>query len=253
MWHLAAYTGNPGAATVNVNIPALNDQVLNIRNAQFFLSRKFDLIWAAAMGPTLDAARLESPSLRIPTFPQIIPITVGLTPGAEPRIDDYSRQPFKLSVNEQLAVTSTDPAALPGVITALIGIRDQFKPLPAGNIYKMRGTSTVAATTNVWSTIEPVIYTNDLSDGMYELVGMTYFSATAIAARVIFTSPGNQTLRPGCVGNAAIGDQPFAGFMDGRYGGWGRFDSDNVPNIEVLNGGAAIAVHEVELFFIKVS
>lgn len=250
MWHLAAYTGDPGAATVNVNIPALNDQVLVIRNAQFFLSRKYDLLWAAVMGATLDSARIESPSLRIPTFPQIIPTIASVVPIAEPRVDDYSRQPFKLAVNEQLAITSTDPAVLPGQITALIGIREQFNPLPAGNIYKMRGTSTVVAVANVWSTIEPVTYTNDLPDGIYSLVGMTYFAADMQAARVIFTSPGNQILRPGCVASIALGDQPFAGFMDGRYGSWGKFDSDNIPNIEVL-GNAATAIHELELFFVK--
>lgn len=249
MWHLAAYTGNFAAAMTNTNIPALNDQVLVIRNAQFFLSQRYDLLWAAAMGPTLDSARLESPSLRLPTFPQIIPVTVGAVPGAEPRVDDYARQPFKLAVNEQLAVTGVDPAGAPGRVTALIGLRETFDPLPGGNIYKMQGLSTTAVVANVWSTIEPVTYTNDLPDGKYALVGMTYFAATAQAARVIFTSPGRQILRPGCVGNVLIGAQPWFGFMDGRYGSWGVFDSDNIPNIEVLNNGA-VAVHEIELFFI---
>lgn len=250
MWHLAAFTGTFAAPTTNTNLPALNDQVLTIRNAQFFLSKKFDLLWAACMGPTIDAARLESPSLRLPTFPQILPLTIGAVPIAEPRVDDYSRQPFKLAVNEQLAITTLDTAAAPGQITGLIGLRDSYQPMPSGNIYKMRGTSTVAATANVWSTIEPVTYTNDLPDGMYALVGMNYYAANGQAARAIFTSPGNQILRPGCVANVAVGDQPFEGFMDGRYGSWGTFDSDNIPNIEVLCNGAT-AVHEIDLFFVK--
>ncbi len=251
-WHLAAYTGVFAAPTVSTSIPALNDQVLVIRNGDFFLTRKYDLIFAACMGPTIDSARLESPSLRLPTFPQIVPLNIGVVPIAEPRIDDYSRQPFKLAVNEQLTITTIDPAAAPDQITGIVGLRESFHPLPHGNIYKMRGTSAVTAVANVWSTIEPVTYTNDLPDGMYALVGMTYIAALAQAARCIFTSPGNQILRPGCIGNVLVGGQPFEGFMDGRYGEWGRFDSDNIPNIEVLQDGAT-AVHEVELFFIQVA
>lgn len=251
MWHMAAYTGTFAAAMTNTNIPALNDQVLTIRNAQFFVTQQFDLLWAAVMGPTLDAARIESPSLRLPAFPQIIPVTVGAVPGAEPRVDDYSRQPFRLSTREQLGVTGVDPAAAPGRVTALLGLRANADPLPPGNIIKLRGTSTTAATANAWSTIEPVTYTNDLPDGLYALVGMTYFAANGQAARAIFSSPGNNIYRPGCIANVAVGGQPFAGFMDGRYGKWGEFTADNIPNIEVLCNGAT-AVHEVELYIIKI-
>lgn len=251
MFHLAAYTGTFAAPGVNTNIPALNDQVLVIRNAQFFLASRFDLLFAAAMGPTIDDARVVSPSLRIPTFPYIDVLTVGAVPIAEPRVADYSRQPFRLAMNEQLGVEFTDPAAAPGRVTALLGLRSRFEPVPGGNIYKMQGRSTTAAVANAWSTIEPVTYTNDLPDGMYCLVGMTYFAAAGQAARVIFTSPGNEIYRPGCIANVALGDQPFDGFMDGRYGKWGTFDSDRVPNIEVLCN-AATAVHTVYLYFIKI-
>ncbi len=249
MWHMAAYFEDPGAAIVNSRINALQDQVLVIRNNDFFLRDSMDLAWAAAMGATLDDARLESPSLRIPTFPYIRPITVGVIPIAEPRVSDYSQQPFRLKGQEQLGLFATDPAVGPGNITGLVGLMQTSRPMPGGNIYKMRGVSTTAVVANVWSTIEPVTYTNDLPDGRYALVGMEHIAANGQGARVIFF---DQVLRPGCVSIVDIGDKTHDLFIQGRLGNWGEFESDRVPNLEALCDGAD-AAHEVYLYLIQVS
>lgn len=248
MWHLAAYTADPGAAIVDAQIAALNDQVLTIRGGNFFLKDDMDLMFAAAMGITLDDARLESPSLRIPTFPYIRPIREAVSPAAEPRVASWATQPFKLRGEEQLRLSATDPAVGPGFITGIVGLRQTIRPLPAGNIYRMQGVSTTAVTANVWSTIEGVTYTNDLPDGRYALVGMEHFSATGKACRAIFFG---QVLRPGCVSITAIGGQSAPIFMNGAMGNWGEFENDRVPNLEVL-AAAADAAHTVYLYFIQV-
>ncbi len=249
MWHLAAFFEDEGAAIVNARINALNDQVLTIRNNDFFLRDRMDLLWAACMGVTLDDARLESPSLRIPTFPYIRPVNVGLVPAAEPRVSDWTMQPFALKGEEQLGLFATDPAADPGNITGLVGLRLQSRPLPGGNIYKMRGVSTTVPTANVWSTIEGVTYTNDLPRGRYAMVGMEHFSATGQACRAVYN---DQTPRPGCVSITGIGDKTDRIFTQGTMGNWGEFDNDRVPNLEVLCNAADTA-HEVYLYLIQTS
>ena len=247
MWHLAAYTATFAAPVANSQIAALNDQVLTIRNNDFFLKDAMKLIWAAAMGPTIDNASLSSPSLRIPTFPFITPVNVGAIPVAESRVEDYTRQPFQLYGEEQLQFRATDPAAAPGRITGVVGLQLMQESLPAGNIVKMHGTSTTAVTANVWSSIEPVTYENDLPDGTYALVGMEHISANGQACRTIFF---DQVLRPGCVSKTAFGNRASDIFTLGRLGKWGAFANDRVPNLEVL-ANAADAVHNVYLYLIQ--
>lgn len=250
MFHIAAYTADPGAAIADARIAALADQVLTIRNNDFWLSRKFDLLFALAMGATLDDARLESPSLRLPTFPYIN-VNESVDPPSPLNLSDYRQRPFKLPDNEQLRLSATDAAALPGQITGIVGLGLDHAPAPAGNIVRLQGTSTTAVTANVWSSIEDVTYTNDLPDGLYALVGMEHFSANGQACRAIITSPGNQIYRPGCVSITALGGITHPIFRNGNLGKWAEFDSDNVPNLEVLANGAD-AAHTVYLDLVKI-
>jgi len=108
----------------------------------------------------------------------------------------------------------------------------------------MRGAGTTTAAAGVWTQC-PITWQDTLPAGIYAVVGLEFVGVTALAARVIFE---DQVPRPGCVGSGLLATGSNDIFLGGRLGIWGRFNSNRMPNIEILCNAADTA-QTVFLYF----
>ena len=93
------------------------------------------------------------------------------------------------------------------------------------------GDSTTAVTAGAWSAI-PITLATSLIVGNYSLVGLTAYSATGLAARVIPTQGSN--FRPGGNMGVANSDMMLTGQADGGWGVWTTFNSLTPPQLELF-------------------
>lgn len=247
MFHCAAFTVNIGT-TADTDVPAVVDDVLLIQNNHFVPQQDMQLLWAAAGSATISRARLNSPTLRLITLPFIRPVYIGAVPGDTRNVADYRPNPFRVRGLEELSAQATSGVAMTERLNILIGLQDRFDPVPAGDIYTMRGTSTTTSTANAWTTLTTT-WADNLPTGRYAIVGLSGFAATAVAFRLIV--PG-YAWRPGAICGDSAGDQINEMFLKGGLGVWGYFNSWAMPLVQTLNN-AAVATHEYYLDLIRIS
>lgn len=233
MFHVGAFTGSiTNGALTQVN--SLNDQILTIMNNQFLLSQDYQLLWAAALGTDLQRARWNQPSMRKIQLPYVRPIIGDSSVPNDPNIADYSDRSFRLRSKEFFSVDAIQDSAGAQQATVVFGISPGLRSAPPGNIYTLYGTGSTTLTANEWTDV-PITWENDLEGGHYAIVGGVVVSATGIAYRWIHQS---QPLRPGglCVGdnNERTADL----FQRDTLGTWLEFESDVLPNLQVLSSAA---------------
>lgn len=246
MHHLCAFNSSLAASTL-AQISAVTDGILAIQNNNFILQEPHSLVFAAAMSADLQRARIVTPKMRQITTPWIRPIRSAAVPAAEPRVADYRSNPFMLREREEISVEGFQSNVGAQEVTALLGIDWGNIPMPSGDTYRMRGTSTTAAVADTWTQIA-VTWQDSIPVGRYAVVGLEVQSANARAARLILE---NQYPRPGAISTVAIGDMQHEMFRMGGLGVWGYFNSVRMPNVEVF-ANAADAAHEVYLDLTRV-
>jgi len=231
-YHTCAFRGTLNAGSANEDVAAVADDILVVQNNHFLPQRDYDIIWAYAQSTTINRARIGSPSNRQITLPFIRPVQQGAAPPTDPNFADYRTNPFRIRGLEELAIEATTDLAM-GNETAFIilGLQDNYQPPPPGDVFTMRGTSTSAATANVWTSLSVVTWADILPAGTYAVVGVEVIGAACIAARLIFE---NQTLRPGVLGVTAIGNRSGLPFYKGGFGMLGQFTSTRMPIVQVL-------------------
>jgi hypothetical protein len=247
MFNLCAYYGNL-ANVANTDTPSVVDDILAISNNHFLPQQDLDIIFAAAIGGLLDRQRIVSPTNRQITLPFIRPVHAAATFPTNPQVADYRDNPFRIRGLEELAVESTNTGAGPTDTWSLLALQTTFEPVPRGNIFTLRGTSTTATVADVWTTAA-FAWADILPDGTYALVGGYLTGATEIAFRCILE---NQTWRPGGLAGTAAGNAAWPGQMKGGCGVWGRFKPTRMPIIQILNT-AAVAAHTCYLDLVRVA
>ncbi len=245
--HLCAYSVSI-STTANTDMPAVADGVLTRGNNHFIPQVDYYMIAAAAMSATFNRARIISPSNRQIALPYIRPVIRAATPGDDPNYASYIDYPFRIRGLEELAVEGTSDIAMGNEqATALLWLQDQFEPVPRGDIFTLRGTSTTASVANTWTAIT-MTWEQTPPNGLYAIVGLQGFAATAVAFRLILE---NQILRPGCLAVTSVGQKVPPIFTKGRVGLFGRFRATAMPQVETFNAGA-VSTHEVFLEFIRI-
>ena len=247
-FHMAAFTVNIGT-TVNTDAPAVQDDVLTISNNHFLPQQDLGLVFACAMSATNLRGRIVSPTNRLVTLPFIRPVIVGAVPGDSRNVADYRSNPFRIRAQEELAIEGTSGLAMGNERwNAVVGLQDIFEPVPRGDVFTIRGTSTTTSTANAWTSLVTT-WADTLPAGRYAIVGMSGFAATAVAFRLII--PG-YTWRPGAIVGDSAGDQFHEMFTKGGLGLWGTFQSTAMPTVQTLNN-AAVATHEYYMDIIRLS
>lgn len=247
MYHMAAYTQLLGN-TANTDIAALTDSVLTISNGHFRLVDNMSLVAASAQSPTLLEARLDSPTIRIPGNPFILPPLVSLLAGTEPRVMDLTQMPFPLPQREEIAMQASSGIACGTErFTGFIWLSLGYTPPPPGRVYWVKLTSTTAAVANVWTPLTTT-FASSLPTGYWSCIGIRGVATHGFAYRMIF--PG-QVYRPGALAVVANTGRQAPLFIDGSLGEMGRFVNDNVPIIETLNNSTDNA-HTIYLALVQV-
>lgn len=229
-FHLSAYYNSALGTTANTDCAALADSVLTISNNHFRLTDPAQLVMAYFGSPTAIRARLDSPTLRLPGQPYILPVGAAILPGGWPSIADWRKYALNLPQREEIALQAT---ANPGTTEKAVGIiwsQFTYAPAPAGRVQWVRGTSTAAAVADAWTNVALTL-DSSLPTGYWCMIGSIHVSTNAIAHRIIF--PG-QVSRPGNLSLNAEGTRPYFTNFDSSLGEMGRFVNDNPFQTEVL-------------------
>lgn len=230
MFHLAA-NFVALANVANTEVPALQDDVLQVRNSRHTPSQDMRMVAAYSSAVTLLRTRINTPNVRKVTPSFLMPVGTTLLPPTDPNFVDFRAFPFVFKRDEGIVWESTDSAAGPNNHYILSWLTNNLTPAPIGDIFTVRGTSTTAAVASAWTTVS-VTWDADLVEGMYAVVGGIYIATNAVAFQLVFEE---QTWRPGGLGGANIGIRAPWPQYKGGFGEWGRFRSLNPPLVRVLN------------------
>lgn len=245
-FHTVAFT--VGSLTTSYGaVPGVADTIFAPSGNGLLLPYDLWLIAAYASHVNLLRARVNAPSLLRVGYPSIRPVQAAAlgAPQVDPNLMTMLDSPLLLRSSEAVGI---DAAASSGATAAiaLMWLADKLDPVPPGESFWLRFTSTTAPTTAfAWTVISPV-YDQAIPSGVYAVIGMEFFSTTAIAARIVF--PGS-VLRPGVLaqqGSSAGLARTHRIFYEGALGVYGTFQTNSPPNVEVITGLGTDAAGSVD-------
>lgn len=239
MYHTLALSESIATATLT-DLDVVQDQILQATNGHFMPPNDMFLYAGRAMATNLQRVRLTTPRVRqiSPIF--LRPLRNTLIGGDDANDLNFSRAPLRLSREEEIVVEALQNAGANQRVTVILFVGDRLRPVPAGEVFPIRATSTTAVTANVWSQL---VFTLDsqLPAGRYAVVLIEHVSANGQVVRAIFDQ---QFYRPGAPSIIADTNRLGYHWYDYFMGVWGEFNTYSLPRIEVLCN-AADAVHDL--------
>lgn len=252
MHHTVMWNNTAVSNTAEVDLTPVSDPVIPVTAANHFLpQRDTPIVYMGAASTNLQRARWSTPTIALVTTPFIRPINNALTWGFPQRVQDMAGQPMVIKALEEITMFVTQNGGATQQVVVTAGLMWQSVPAPPGNTWTLRATSSTTAGVNTWTQIA-LTFQNALPTGQYAVTGLTHFSATGIAARLIIE---NQVPRPGTMSIQALGNEAywiFRGFGPEDLGTWGVFHNYNMPLCEVFCT-AADTSHEVYLDVVRLS
>jgi len=182
-----------------------------------------------AIGATLTAARIESPTLRTLTPIDVAPLDLAAEPSTPAAYVNLKANPKLIGAGEALNFKATVSAAARCLGLCLFS-DGPIAPV-TGEIFTIKATNASTLTANAW-TNGALTFSQSLPHGTYMVVGMRAQSAGLEAARLVF--PG-YAWRPGCIGADAYSDLVNEVFRGGQLGTWGSFEHDVPPTVDFLS------------------
>lgn len=223
------------------------DPIFFASSNRFLIPEELRCYWAMALGTTINRARLVMPTYAPQGYPYIMPLQRPTIGSNILNVANYTKNPLRLPPKQYLEAQAEQTSAGAEVEAIVIGVGKQLEPAMPGQVTTIRGTATTAAVAGAWTQLT-VTWEYTLEGGFYQLVGGFCSSANGIAWRAIgqfqIERPGGPSIR-----NIAQ-DQPQM-FDAYGLGKWLEFQSESMPQIEVLCG-AADASHTVYLNVVKV-
>lgn len=215
----------------------------------FVFSEQYNLLAAFARGATLADCRLNVPSVNQVARHHIFSLNDAATVPSNPQVHETFDTPIALPTYEQIIVEATNSAAGAENTDILMWIAPQGgfnRNIPAGQRLVITGTATTTGTTaSVWNGLVPIIFNENLKSGWYSVVGAMCIRAGSEAFRIVFAKApmnGSRKMRPGGLCIQAQGNLPYWRQMQGGFGVWGRFHSQEPPQFEAYQTtGAAVA------------
>ena len=245
MFHLIAWRESI-ADIIEADVAPVNDGIWAIQNNHFLPQRDglLQFVRYGAAG-TNTQARLNSPTFRQQSSPWIRPVEAAIVQADKMQVADYRARPLGIKGLEELEFLGQQTTGGAAVVVGIAGVSEgPLQPAPNASVIPMRGTGTTVAVAGAWTQC-PITWQDTLPAGIYAVVGLEFVGVTALAARVIFE---DQVPRPGCVGSGLLATGSNDIFLGGRLGIWGRFNSNRMPNVEVLCNAADTA-QTVFLYF----
>lgn len=250
MFHTLAFRGTV-ALVANTALAGIQDDIISLNPStnRFMLPEAMNLYLATAFSATINRARINTPSYRLLTLPNIRPVQTGLRPTDLNIMQSFLDQPLRIPENEDLSVEATSDVGAGGEpVTAILFLGPQLEPIPPGDIYTMRATATGTATANLWTTMS-ITMDDTLPPGRYAMLASEHISATGYAHRWIVP---NQFYRPGNLSNITLGARANWWMTNRMMGAYGTFLNTVIPQLQVLCT-AADASHTLFLQLVRVS
>lgn len=236
-------SANNQAAGVVADGVAVVDNQFSIRNNHYIFTEDYEIVAATALGATLTAAQLDSPSIDAFNPHQIYPVNAtALTLAANPNFQDLRDSPIKVPQNEEIQFKIAGGAGGAEADFGLLILRcsgpgaPQY-PLapstPTNPRFVAIGTATLTNTIGTWSPFAAMAFTNSLRGGAYQLNQLYLVCNKAALVRVNFVKQPiyqNRKLFPVGVCDTTYGNQPLR-FLPRAFGGLGRFNNFELPQI----------------------
>ena len=250
MFHLACFSGAKTDSTLNEAIARVSDAALSVSGNNNYLSPGNVQVFAGvAYNDTVTRARIVAPSLRNEGLPEIYPLNQLAEPSANFHVAYWGQQGPTLRKDEEFGVECSNGAST--VDRAMIGLWLRFgmKPVPTGRRFSVFGSSTQTLVQSAW-TLGGITLDQSLPYGRYAVIGMAATCNDAHAVRLVF--PRDQSMRPGVACGESVIIRPFQEyFRAGMQGEWGRFESVNMPQLEILGGTAGAETAQVVLDLVR--
>jgi len=235
--HLIAFK-RAAATAANTFEPmdCISDAVLAQASATAFFVKQGMRVVAGYVGsdgtvPKLEGARINSPTFRRVGLPAIRPTSPIRAPGDDPNVMVIVDRPLVYPDADTLSVEIINSATTTPDAICLIWLETDAEPVPPGETFWLRYTSTSTAAALTWT---PLLITFDqLPEGEYIVCGMEHISMSCFGARLVL--PGSPW-RPGTLGQSDTNNQNHPAFYDDRMGVYGRFNAFAPPTVEVLCG-----------------
>lgn len=249
MHHLLAFTESQGIGATNDQLAAVADDVYNRANNSFQIPTPLEVVFAFASGVGLNRPRINTASLRLRGFPQLIPFQTVLLPATDPNCCDLRTNPIPLKDQEDFRIdtTNTDVGAQQHTVFAWVANPGLNYNVNRPDLRWIRFTASVTAVANAWSTLGTVTFEDTLEGGIYGIYGLQIQGTAVEAARLVLQ---NQVFRPGCLGQALVGSRSHEAFRGG-IGRWGIFNTYSVPQVQTLETGAGASSPEGYLLVSK--
>ena len=245
MFHLGAYVGASGAGPVtNLDVPAVSDTILGIRNNHFILQYPMQIPWYYGLGNTISLMRFSSPTLTAYGFPQIWPLDTAaavlpLAPDRPAKVDLWPNG-IQLPLEEEIAVqvTTTGVPTERDALLAWFCTPDHNLNLQPGIVRVLLAAqyTVTPAVIYTWTNSGALTFQQNLRGGWWWVNGMFVFDAAALAARIVFPNPPSYygtPLRPGCIVQTLVGNRPSIRAPN-MLGTWGAFNTIVPPTLEIL-------------------
>jgi len=239
-FHVLAFTKADTAAATNEDIPGVNDQwaILNTNN-HYLLPQDMYLLAAYWQNAGATNARLNTPHYRFLGMPSIQPVNRTAAPVTlAPKVVWWPQKLIVPKTDDVAFEASNDGA---GAVRGIGGLwlHDNQMTIPySGEMYTMRFTGTITATTLVW-TSGNLVAEQGLPAGRYAVIGMDVIGTNLVFARLLFPGGvGPNGMRPGVIARPSILIYQDETFRKGNAGLFGVFESTAIPLLEVYSNGA---------------
>lgn len=251
-FHTVAFSTTVALADGLKALSPVTDTVFAPSGNGFLLPADLRLIAAFTGSQQIWRARVNAPSLVRVGYPSVRPVQPAVstalsgTPAANPSLMTLLDSPIGMRGGEAVGVDAATQNASSERTTAVLWFADRLEPVPPGDSFWLRYTSSRALTAHTWTVITPS-FDQAFPSGVYAVIGLEFTSPGAVAARIVF--PGS-VFRPGVlaqVGSIATGAtnagnaRSQATFYDGSLGIFGTFQTSAPPSIEVLSVSADTA------------
>lgn len=248
-FHTVVYTTTIQASDGIKAVPAVTDTIFPLSGNGVLLPCDMRLIAGYAGATTITRARVNAPSLLRVGYTSLRPVqqspTTPTTPSgaaaANPNMMMLLDSPTMLRSSEAVGVDAASQAGSAERAVAALWFTDRLEPIPPGDSYWLRFTSSTALAATAWTVISPS-FDQAIPSGTYAVTGLEFVSPGAVVARVVF--PGS-VLRPGVLaqpGDLSTGSsglaRTHANFYNGSFGVFGLFQTNAPPYMEIYSVSA---------------
>lgn len=252
-FHLVAYQKAEAATQVNVDMLAVTDPIFSIRNNHFIFSEAYMFLFLYANSVHLTNLRSNVPTWNAIGRHRVWPFDVAGNDGRAnnyPRVQDLTNYPMPIPVNEEIAfeqsTSSSGASSLTATVGAILAVPGQWSRnfTPGSPRLMIQGAITCSTVAGSWSGPQTITFTDNFRGGWYAVNGAYVVNNDtahpALLFRLFFPrapTVNGRVFRPGSYVTDTIGNMEVPNMND-NLGEWGRFNSFEPPQMEVLTNAA---------------